>query len=625
MEENSESHPGKELENSVCLKCENCPAYEPHFWNQNKCATCNHPIGEHKWKKRSKLTKELRKKSEKDISCRVILYNDEVHTFPEVWDQLMKAIPNCSESHAKELSSIAHFGGTVIFEGSLEESIQVQTALCDARMNVDIDYGNSEVNPQYRKLVLFYTEETLSLASTLKKLTDALSCSEDKAKYLLHVSAMEDSVNLYWGVLSECVLLQRMLYPLKTAIRDQDNSPLSLFDHCLLSLSINIRLTQTRKMENCTSNNISTGTLNGIIDNRMNSLGKSVSETTTTISTTATSCSTRIAANSISTPSVLSSTVHSTETNNNKRFNEIRNCNDVNGSLSGMSLRTMAFLPKEVFSQLFGVLYHSGLLSLELLKECLVSKGENPLATNHPFSELYLGAATDTHRHYLSDINNNWLSELAQCTSLTHINLSYGNVSGKGLVCLRNIPCLYSLNLDGIPLFDGDMACFRKGFTSLRELSVNRCYKLTDKCLSYLTGLVSLRRILIRETNISLFHAKRFLSENVTIIKKSNNLSKRKRKPLDLLFQEVQRRMRDRLPNSENFDEQALERLFEQELFARINEDPRLFELLIQQPDLVRINGEEEDEEDEEEEDWIPEQTKEEEVDNAEEESIKES
>jgi len=83
--------------------------------------------------------------------------------------------------------------------------------------------------------------------------------------------------------------------------------------------------------------------------------------------------------------------------------------------------------------------------------------------------------------------------------------------------------------------------------------------------------------------------------------------------------------MRDRLPNSENFDEQALERLFEQELFARINEDPRLFELLIQQPDLVRINGEEEDEEDEEEEDWIPEQTKEEEVDNAEEESIKES
>ena len=119
---------------------------------------------------------------------------------------------------------------------------------------------------------------------------------------------------------------------------------------------------------------------------------------------------------------------------------------------------------------------------------------------------------------------------------------------------MKDLPSLTVLTLDYIPLFDGDMACFRLGghthtysrccrgrlnvrrlhnncvlvgFSSLQLLSLRHCHKLTDKCLSYLTGLTALTFIDVTETDISLFHVKRFLSKSVAVVKKSG-VSQRK-------------------------------------------------------------------------------------------------
>ena len=64
-----------------------------------------------------------------DRPWRVILYNDDIHTFDEVINQLMLAIA-CSRSHAESLAWRVHTKGkAVVKEGDFDECFRVQSVL----------------------------------------------------------------------------------------------------------------------------------------------------------------------------------------------------------------------------------------------------------------------------------------------------------------------------------------------------------------------------------------------------------------------------------------------------------------------------------------------------------------
>ncbi len=60
---------------------------------------------------------------------RVILYNDEDHTFEEVIAQLIKAI-QCSKEKATELTlRVHHHGSAVVYEGEFDKALRVKSIL----------------------------------------------------------------------------------------------------------------------------------------------------------------------------------------------------------------------------------------------------------------------------------------------------------------------------------------------------------------------------------------------------------------------------------------------------------------------------------------------------------------
>lgn len=69
---------------------------------------------------------------------RVILYDDDVHTFDEVIEQLMKAL-GCNKSHAEELTYKVHNEGKAeVFEGSFEECFEVNGVLKEIQLVTEI-------------------------------------------------------------------------------------------------------------------------------------------------------------------------------------------------------------------------------------------------------------------------------------------------------------------------------------------------------------------------------------------------------------------------------------------------------------------------------------------------------
>ena len=69
---------------------------------------------------------------------RVILFDDDVHTFDEVINQLIKAI-GCSLSHAEELTYNVHNEGKArVFEGSFEECFKVNGTLKEIQLITEI-------------------------------------------------------------------------------------------------------------------------------------------------------------------------------------------------------------------------------------------------------------------------------------------------------------------------------------------------------------------------------------------------------------------------------------------------------------------------------------------------------
>lgn len=69
---------------------------------------------------------------------RVILFNDEEHTFDEVIGQLIKAT-GCSPSKAEELTMKVHNEGkALVYEGSFEECFEVNSVLKEIELITEI-------------------------------------------------------------------------------------------------------------------------------------------------------------------------------------------------------------------------------------------------------------------------------------------------------------------------------------------------------------------------------------------------------------------------------------------------------------------------------------------------------
>lgn len=74
-----------------------------------------------------------------DEPWRVILYNDDVHTFDEVIMQLIKAT-GCSTADAERLAWKVHTEGKAkVFDGTFEECFRVQAILREIQLVTEIE------------------------------------------------------------------------------------------------------------------------------------------------------------------------------------------------------------------------------------------------------------------------------------------------------------------------------------------------------------------------------------------------------------------------------------------------------------------------------------------------------
>ncbi len=81
---------------------------------------------------------EITEETRLDAPWRVILYNDDIHTFDEVIFQLMKAT-GCSLPEAEALTWKVHTEGkAAVYEGSFEECFRVQGVLREIQLITEI-------------------------------------------------------------------------------------------------------------------------------------------------------------------------------------------------------------------------------------------------------------------------------------------------------------------------------------------------------------------------------------------------------------------------------------------------------------------------------------------------------
>lgn len=72
------------------------------------------------------------------LACKVILYNDEWHTFEEVINQLIKAI-NCPFEVARDLTFEVHVKGkALVFNGDMRDCLRVSSVLEEIALNTEI-------------------------------------------------------------------------------------------------------------------------------------------------------------------------------------------------------------------------------------------------------------------------------------------------------------------------------------------------------------------------------------------------------------------------------------------------------------------------------------------------------
>jgi ATP-dependent Clp protease adapter protein ClpS len=73
-----------------------------------------------------------------ELSSRVVLYNDDWHTFDEVINQLIKAT-KCGFEKARDYAFEVHVKGkAIVFNGSLNECLTVSSILEEIALNTQI-------------------------------------------------------------------------------------------------------------------------------------------------------------------------------------------------------------------------------------------------------------------------------------------------------------------------------------------------------------------------------------------------------------------------------------------------------------------------------------------------------
>lgn len=74
------------------------------------------------------------------LGSKVILFNDEWHTFEEVTAQIIKAI-KCSQSEAEALTWEVHSKGKAcVFSGEMHECLRVSSVLEEIQLHTQIEY-----------------------------------------------------------------------------------------------------------------------------------------------------------------------------------------------------------------------------------------------------------------------------------------------------------------------------------------------------------------------------------------------------------------------------------------------------------------------------------------------------
>ena len=74
------------------------------------------------------------------LAAKVVLYNDEEHTFEEVIYQIMYAT-GCTEGRAEELTTEVHFNGkAVVYDGNMDTCIRVSTRLEEIALHTQIEF-----------------------------------------------------------------------------------------------------------------------------------------------------------------------------------------------------------------------------------------------------------------------------------------------------------------------------------------------------------------------------------------------------------------------------------------------------------------------------------------------------
>lgn len=73
------------------------------------------------------------------LQCRVILFNDEWHTFDEVIEQIMIAT-HCSYEHAERCTlEVHHAGKAVVYHGELDACLRVSAILEEIALHTQLE------------------------------------------------------------------------------------------------------------------------------------------------------------------------------------------------------------------------------------------------------------------------------------------------------------------------------------------------------------------------------------------------------------------------------------------------------------------------------------------------------
>lgn len=87
-----------------------------------------------------KPLEEIEEITDVQTPAKVILFNDDVHTFEEVIYQLIKAI-RCDYEKAKALTYQVHnYGKAIVYSGELTRCIEVSSILEEIELSTQIEY-----------------------------------------------------------------------------------------------------------------------------------------------------------------------------------------------------------------------------------------------------------------------------------------------------------------------------------------------------------------------------------------------------------------------------------------------------------------------------------------------------